>query len=405
MGRLQGTRARLRLLFARRAAESRMDEEIRFHVEMETGRLVREAGLDPAGARRRALVAFGGVERCREEMRDGRGLAWLGGLLLDLRLGWRMLLKYPGLSLVGMAGMAVAVAIGTFCFSIIYTLVGTTVPLDDGGRVVAIHNMDPYGRDVPGTHLQDLAAWRESLPAVEEFGAYRVVDRNLITPGGRPEPVRVAEMTASGFRVARVPGSHLSHLVGPCASCRPPPGVLLDGSGEQGRGPVRGPGGERRSCRRFRRERGTLARCRAPRDFHIGIPYDSGSRLRARDLWLDNRRLMVEKRDVQPGTLALMILKTLEVLGPLHGYGVARRIEETSGNRLTLNYGTLYPALLKLEQEGFVTAEWGQSENNRRAKFYSLTPAGRKQLAREAREWQQTAELIAAFFALKPGAA
>jgi transcriptional regulator len=114
---------------------------------------------------------------------------------------------------------------------------------------------------------------------------------------------------------------------------------------------------------------------------------------------------MVEKRDVQPGTLALMILKTLEVLGPLHGYGVARRIEETSGNRLALNYGTLYPALLKLEQEGFVTAEWGQSENNRRAKFYSLTPAGRKQLARETREWQQTAELIAAFFALRPGAA
>ncbi|HEX2187806.1 MAG TPA: PadR family transcriptional regulator [Longimicrobiaceae bacterium] len=112
---------------------------------------------------------------------------------------------------------------------------------------------------------------------------------------------------------------------------------------------------------------------------------------------------MVEKREVQPGTLALMILKTLDVLGPLHGYGVARRIEEISRNRLTLNYGTLYPALLKLEQEGFVTAEWGQSENNRRAKFYSLTPAGRKRLAREAREWQQTAEVIASFFALKPG--
>jgi PadR family transcriptional regulator, regulatory protein PadR len=109
----------------------------------------------------------------------------------------------------------------------------------------------------------------------------------------------------------------------------------------------------------------------------------------------------VAKSDIQPGTLALMILKTLDVLGPLHGYGVARRIEETSGDRLTLNYGTLYPALLKLEQEGFVTAEWGQSENNRRAKFYSLTPAGRKQLAHEAREWQQTASLIEAFFALK----
>jgi transcriptional regulator len=110
---------------------------------------------------------------------------------------------------------------------------------------------------------------------------------------------------------------------------------------------------------------------------------------------------VVEKRDVQPGTLALMILKTLEVLGPLHGYGVARRIEETSENRLKLNYGTLYPALLKLEQEGFVTAEWGRSENGRRAKFYSLTPAGRKQLAHEARDWQETADLIAAFFALE----
>ncbi|MEP6999231.1 MAG: PadR family transcriptional regulator [bacterium] len=108
---------------------------------------------------------------------------------------------------------------------------------------------------------------------------------------------------------------------------------------------------------------------------------------------------MPEKLDVKQGTLALMILKTLEVLGPLHGYGVARRIEETSKNQLTLNYGTLYPALLKLEQEGYVTAEWGQSDNNRRAKFYSLTAAGRKQLARETRDWVKTADLIAAFLA------
>jgi PadR family transcriptional regulator, regulatory protein PadR len=105
------------------------------------------------------------------------------------------------------------------------------------------------------------------------------------------------------------------------------------------------------------------------------------------------------KLEVQQGTLALMILKTLEGLGPLHGYGIARRIEETSKNRLTLNYGTLYPALLKLEQEGFIKAEWRQSENNRRAKFYGLTAAGRKQLARETREWNQTADLIAAFLA------
>jgi len=110
---------------------------------------------------------------------------------------------------------------------------------------------------------------------------------------------------------------------------------------------------------------------------------------------------MPPKLDVQQGTLALMILRTLQLLGPLHGYGVARRIEEMSGHRLNLNYGTLYPALLKLEQDGAIEAEWGTSDNNRRAKFYRLTAAGRKQLAREAREWHETADLIAAFLSPK----
>ncbi len=113
---------------------------------------------------------------------------------------------------------------------------------------------------------------------------------------------------------------------------------------------------------------------------------------------------MPDKQEVQQGTLALMILRTLEVLGPLHGYGVARRIEEISQHRLQLNYGTLYPALLKLEQEGFIVAEWGLSENNRRAKYYALTPAGRRQLAREARDWLRTADLIAAFLGPRPEA-
>ena len=110
---------------------------------------------------------------------------------------------------------------------------------------------------------------------------------------------------------------------------------------------------------------------------------------------------MAEKLDVKQGTLALMILTTLQVLGPLHGYGIARRIEETSKNRLTLNYGTLYPALLKLEQEGFIKADWRPSENNRRAKYYALTAAGRKRVAHEEREWHKTADLIAAFLAPK----
>ncbi|HKO17184.1 MAG TPA: PadR family transcriptional regulator [Gemmatimonadaceae bacterium] len=114
---------------------------------------------------------------------------------------------------------------------------------------------------------------------------------------------------------------------------------------------------------------------------------------------------MAEKLEVWQGTLSLMVLRTLEVLGPLHGYGIARRIEETSGNRLALNYGTLYPALLKLEQEGFIRGEWRASENNRRAKYYALTAAGRKQLAREARDWRQTADVIAEFFAMRPESA
>jgi PadR family transcriptional regulator, regulatory protein PadR len=108
---------------------------------------------------------------------------------------------------------------------------------------------------------------------------------------------------------------------------------------------------------------------------------------------------MADKLDVQPGTLALMALKTLEAMGPLHGYGIARRIEQTSGGLLTINYGTLYPALLRLEQEGAIVSEWGVSENNRRAKFYRLTRAGRKQVEKEKRDWQQTAAVLARFFA------
>ena len=110
---------------------------------------------------------------------------------------------------------------------------------------------------------------------------------------------------------------------------------------------------------------------------------------------------MKEKAEVWQGTLALMILKSLEALGPQHGYGIARRIERTSEDVLAINQGTLYPVLLKLEQEGSISSEWGLSDNNRRAKFYRLTKAGRKQLQSEARQWQQTTDVIARFFALK----
>ena len=110
---------------------------------------------------------------------------------------------------------------------------------------------------------------------------------------------------------------------------------------------------------------------------------------------------MADRSDVWQGTLALMVLKTLEVMGPLHGYGIARRIEQTSGDLLAINYGTLYPALLKLEQEGSVESEWGVSDNNRKAKFYRLTIAGRRQVDAETREWERTTAILGRF--LSPG--
>ena len=110
---------------------------------------------------------------------------------------------------------------------------------------------------------------------------------------------------------------------------------------------------------------------------------------------------MKEKREVLQGTLALMVLKTLDVLGPLHGYGIARRIEQISGNLLAVNQGTLYPVLLKLELEGSIASAWGASENNRKARFYRLTRAGRKQLQAETRGWEQTAAIMERFFAAK----
>jgi PadR family transcriptional regulator, regulatory protein PadR len=140
-------------------------------------------------------------------------------------------------------------------------------------------------------------------------------------------------------------------------------------------------------------------------------PY-TGDRFRLRliDLLLSHKRCvsisvgnqqMKEKKDVQQGTLALMVLKTLDVLGTLHGYGIARRIEQISGDLLAVNQGTLYPVLLKLEQEGAIASEWGTSENNRRARFYRLTRAGRKQLQAETKDWEQTTALIERFFAVK----
>src|SRR6476660_6239918 len=117
---------------------------------------------------------------------------------------------------------------------------------------------------------------------------------------------------------------------------------------------------------------------------------------------MDRKR--TEKTDVLQGTLILLVLRTLEALGPLHGYGIARRIEQISGDLLQLNQGTLYPALLRMEQEGWVTAKWQLSENNRKAKFYSLSPAGRKRLAKEADDWRRMSSTIERFLGPLPAA-
>ena len=110
---------------------------------------------------------------------------------------------------------------------------------------------------------------------------------------------------------------------------------------------------------------------------------------------------MTKRKDVQQGSLALMVLKTLDVLGPQHGYGMAKRIEQISGDLLSVNQGTLYPLLLKLENEGAITSEYGPSDNNRRARFYRLTAAGRRQLQAETRDWKETMALITRFFDVK----
>src|SRR5688572_20405109 len=201
---LHAIRARARFLI-RRAAEARMDEEIRFHIEKESERLVREDGLPPHEARRQALIAFGRVERHREELRDGRGVAWLGGLSLDLKLGFRMLIKYPGLTIVGGLAMAFAIWAGAVTFQFVMLFVHPTLPLPGGDRIVRIRNWDVVANEAESPALHDFLVWREALQSVTDLGAYRGVTRNLIAGDGGAWPVQAVEITASAFRIAPPP--------------------------------------------------------------------------------------------------------------------------------------------------------------------------------------------------------
>lgn len=193
-------RARLRLL-APRAAESRIDDEIRFHIEMETERLAREQQLDRNEARRRALATFGGVQQHREALREGRGTVWFSGLSLDLKLGGRMLVKYPGLTIVGGLAMAFGIWFGAVTFHMFGLLTSTDLPLPDGDRIVKIQNWDAKLLQEEERVLYDYQLWRTAR-SITDIGAYRDLSANLVGADGIPEPAVAAEITASAFRIA-----------------------------------------------------------------------------------------------------------------------------------------------------------------------------------------------------------
>jgi putative ABC transport system permease protein len=216
---------RLRALVRKDAVERELDEELAFHLEMETEKNLR-AGMSPAEARRRAALAFGAVERFKEEVRDARAFGWVTGLSLDLRLGARMLVKYPGLALVGGVGMAAAIAIGA-AFAVLVSAMYSPLPLDEGERVVTLESWDAEINNQEPRILHDFAAWKGELRTVEELGAFRTLERNLSAPGLSAEPVIVAEMTASGFRVARTPPLLGRYLVDDDERPGTPPVVVI----------------------------------------------------------------------------------------------------------------------------------------------------------------------------------
>jgi len=220
-------RTRLRLLAAPRAAESRMDDEIRFHLDMETD-MHRRAGLATGEARRRAVVAFGGVERHKEALRDGRGLAWLGGLSLDLRLGARMLVKYPGLTLVGGLAMAFAIWVGTVVFEMGMLFVNPTLPLPGGDRIVQIQHWDAESSGPESRALHDFLVWRQAVRSVTDLGAFEDATQNLTGRDGEARPVKVAAISASGFRVAGT-RPMLGRTIGPADEAAGAPPVLVLG--------------------------------------------------------------------------------------------------------------------------------------------------------------------------------
>jgi predicted permease len=185
-------------------AEAELSREIRSHLQFLEDEHVAK-GMSREDARLAARRAFGGVEQAKERQRDVRSFRWLEDSRIDLKLGARMLVKYPGLSIIGGAGLAVGVAIGAGFFAFMYSVLYATLPIEGGERIVALENWDVDANTEMRRSMHDLVTWQREMKTVEEIGAFRTVERNLIVPGGPAEPVQVAQITASGFNITRVP--------------------------------------------------------------------------------------------------------------------------------------------------------------------------------------------------------
>ena len=208
--------------------DAEMDEEMRFHVEMQAERLMRERRLDAHEARRQAYVAFGGIEKWKEEGRDTRGGRWLDHLSLDTRLALRMLIKHRSLTLIGVFAMAVAVAVGATLFEVISEALTPALPFPGGDRVVSLEYATDRASVPEQARIDDFIDWRDHVKSVQQLGAFRTVQRNLSTATTYPEPARIAEITASAFGIAQTP-PHLGRYLVPGDERESAANVLLIG--------------------------------------------------------------------------------------------------------------------------------------------------------------------------------
>ncbi|MGH7460834.1 MAG: ABC transporter permease, partial [Longimicrobiales bacterium] len=203
MSWIDSVRARIRLLHGR-SADRRMQREFGFHLEMETERLMREEGLAPEEARRRAAVAFGGVERFQEEMRSDRDFAWLKGAALDLKLGLRLLFKHPGFTLVSGLGIMVATAFMAGIFTFLYSNIYPKLPLPEADRIVGLENWDVKVNNEEQRSLHDFILWQSQMKSVVEISAFHEHQASLFIGTTPWPPVNIASMTAGAFHLARV---------------------------------------------------------------------------------------------------------------------------------------------------------------------------------------------------------